>query len=139
MPVAFVTADLEALQPEFTEAVQEPTNTVHRILVPPRFDDAGAIAFAKGEDAFVTGAGKIAKGGHCARTDDRRIRDESADVLRANHGISGIVEPLGAVLDPEHAIPEVFAVRLDLGFETCGHKSEGTRNVRQRWARAVMI
>jgi hypothetical protein len=50
MPVTFVPANLPTLQPEFTEPVQELTNTVHRVAMAPCVDDPGIVAFAHSEN-----------------------------------------------------------------------------------------
>jgi hypothetical protein len=50
MSVTFIATDLPSLKPEFTEPVQELTNTVHRIPVTPGVDNPRTVAFADSEN-----------------------------------------------------------------------------------------
>ena len=43
------------------------------------------------------------------------ILQERSDVLEGDHGLPGVVEPLGPVFNAEYAVFEILAVGLDLG------------------------
>ena len=116
VPVAFVATDIEAPEYEAAEMVQKPSDARHSVPVPPGFDDARAVAFAQSEDRLIPSAGEIAKGRDAARTDGGGIIEQAADVLQADHGVAGIVEPLCPVFNPKDAILQVLAVRLDNGW-----------------------
>jgi len=53
------------------------------------------------------------------------VVDNPFDSLERDHGVAGIGESLGAVLDPKYAVFEVLAVGLDLGLADVGAVAGG--------------
>src|SRR5438128_2470761 len=99
---------------------------MHGISASPGVFDCGTITIADGEHGFVTGSGEVAKGGCTTGNEGGLVVDESTARFQANHGIAGVVEPFGAVFDPEHAVFQVLAIGFDYrGIDVRAH---GRRN-----------
>ena len=132
VPIAFVATDIEAPEFEAAEMVQEPSDARHSVPVPPGIDDPGGVAFARARTDSSPAPAKSQKAVMRPGLTAGGIIEQAADMLQADHGIAGIVEPFGPVFDPKYAILQVLAVRLDFGLGR--HAGRGLR-ARGRCAR----
>jgi hypothetical protein len=116
MAVTFIASDLIALQVKFAEESKELSDRVHGVFAAPGINYFGSVAVAEGQHRLVTGSGEIAEGNRPAGNVFGRILDQSSDMLERDHRVTFIVEPLGAVLDPEDVVFEVLAIGFDNGW-----------------------
>jgi hypothetical protein len=110
MAVSFISADLVALQVKFAEQSKELANRVHGVFAAPSVNYFGSVTIAEGQHRLVAWSGEIAEGSRPAGSVFWRVIDQSSDMLEFDHRIAFVVEPLGAVFDPEHAIFEVRSI-----------------------------
>jgi hypothetical protein len=108
--VTFIASELVTFQVKFAEQSKELADRVHGVFAAPGVNYFGSVTVAEGQHGFVTGSGEIAKGSRPAGNVLGWILDQSSHVLVRDHGVTFIVEPLGAVLDPEDVVFEVLSI-----------------------------
>jgi hypothetical protein len=114
--VTFIASDLVTLQVKFAEQSKEPADRVHGVPAAPGLDYFGSVTVAEGQHGLVTGPSEVTEGSRPAGNMLGWVLDQSSNMLERDHRITFIVEPLGAVLDPEDVVFQILSIGFDCGW-----------------------